>query len=181
MIVGVVGLLGLLLLIMRRETRLAGAILLIQSIITLALFARTQDFGMQHYYLLVPAISLGIAAVVIRLCTPIAHQYWRAISVGLLFTVLLGNSSIVFTPRAVGLSQALGSLAPKVYYYPLIRNDIDVLDALLDHLGQLQVHKGGDIYVLASSTILNGNILQNHCRLTSRRRPFCNRILDTND
>jgi hypothetical protein len=51
----------------------------------------------------------------------------------------------------------------------------------LDRLGELERRQQGYVYVLASSAILNSSILQNRCRLGSRPRSFCDRILNTND
>lgn len=55
------------------------------------------------------------------------------------------------------------------------------LGQLLDRLEQLEVDKPGDVYVLASSEILNSSIVQNYCRLGPRPRAFCARVLNTND
>ncbi len=175
------GLIGLAWLIIRKETRLAGSFLTIQSFIAFVLFARTQDFGVQHYYLLMPGIALGIAVVAINLSVIIAKGYRRATAIGLLFAVLLASSSTVFAPSAASLSGALGGFGPKVKHYPLVRNDIHVLDQLLNRLDELETRQWGNVYVLASSAILNSSILKNRCRLTSRRQSFCDRILSTND
>jgi hypothetical protein len=175
------GLIGLSWLAARKETRVIAAFLLVQSIITFVLFARTQDFGYQHYYLLFPAIALGIAAVIINLSAQITNGLWRTASVGLLFAVLLACLSTVFAPRAASLSNILGDIAPNVRIYPLVRNDFDMLNHLLDRLDELEMQQHGDIYVLASSTVLNSSILQNHCRHGQRPWTFCDSILTTND
>jgi len=175
------GLIGLSWLAARKETRVMATFLLAQSIIAFVLFARTQDFGYQHYYLLFPAIALGVAAVVINLSAQITNGLWRIASIGSLFAVLLASLGTVFAPPAAGLSNILGGVAPKVRIYPLVRNDFDMLNHLLDRMDELEMRQQGDIYVLASSRILNSNILQNHCRYGPRPWTFCDRILTTND
>jgi hypothetical protein len=174
-------LLGLTWLTVRKETRVVGSFLIIQSCIAFMLFGRTQDFSVQHYYLLIPGIGLGIAVVVIGLWAHITNGLWRAASVGLVFTALLASSSTVFFPSTAKVSDIIGNLVPQARYYPLVRNDLDVLEYLLDRLDELELNQPGDIYVLASSEILNSNILLADCQLGLRRRFFCDRILTTND
>jgi hypothetical protein len=175
------GLIGLSWLAARTETRVMAAFLLVQSTIAFVMFARTQDFDSQHYYLLFPAIALGIAALSINLSARITHPFWRIASTGLLLSVLLASLSAVVAPPAASVSNMLGDVAPKVRIYPLVRNDLDMLNHLLDRLDELEMQQQGDIYVLASSDILNSSILQNHCRYGPGRRTFCDRILKTND
>jgi hypothetical protein len=172
---------GLIWLAVRRETRVAGLLLITQSIIIFVMFARTQDFGVHHYLLLFPAVALGVAAVVIGLLAKITDTFWRTASVGLVIAVLLASSGAVFAPQAAVLS-ALGSFVPKERTYPLIRNDIDAVDRLLDRLGDLEQRQPGDIYVVASSYhILNSEIVTNGCTIGPPQRNFCDRILDTNN
>jgi hypothetical protein len=179
------GLLGLAWFIVRRETRRVGIFLAIQPLIIFVLFARIQDFGIQHYYLdfgiqhyylLLPSIALGIAVVVIRLWTQITNGLLRTASIGLLFTGLLLTSSSVFSPGAANISRMLGNLVPKTRNYPLVRNDIDALNHLLDRLGELELEQPGLVYVLASSAILNSDIVQNHCLFGLQRRVFCDQL-----
>ena len=175
------GLVGLAWLTVRKDTQVVGSFLIMQSFIVFGLFAATQDFGVHHYYLLIPSIALGIAVTVIGLWAQITNGLWRAASVGLVFTVLLASSATVFYPRAGSVSNILGSLVPQVRYYPLVRNDLDVLWHLLDRLDELELNQRGDIYVLASSEVLNSHILNVACHFGPRRRFFCDRILRTND
>jgi hypothetical protein len=175
------GLIGLFWLAARRETRAMAIFLLVQSFVAFVLFARTQDFNDHHYYLVFPAIAIGLGAVVIDIATWIRNGFWRAAALGTLFTVLLAGSSAVFIPKAAPISDVLGNLAPRFQWYPLVRNDFDVLDSLLDRLGELESRQQGDIYVVASSVDLNDTILQNYCRLGSRSLSFCDRILASNN
>jgi putative flippase GtrA len=177
----VAGLGGLAWLVVCKETRLVGSFLLIQLFIVFVLFVRTQDFGVQHHYLLIPSIAIGIAAVVIGFWERIANGLWRAASVGLVLTTLLLSSITVFASGAMGIADRFGSLLPSLRFYPLVRNDIDVLENLLAHMEELQLEQPGEVYVLASSRVLNSAILQNTCKLGPRLRFFCERILTTND
>jgi hypothetical protein len=172
---------GLVWLSLRKETRVAGVFLTVQSFIAFVAFARTQDFDPQHYYLLVPSIALAIAVLAISLCAQIGKSVTRAAAIGLLFAALLATFSVVFVPKATALSEVLGRFVPVDRTYPLVRNDIDVLDRLLDRLGELNTQQPGDVYVLASSPILNSDILKNRCRLSPQPRSFCSHILRTHD
>jgi len=175
------GLLGLAWLTVRKDTHAIGVFLFIQSFIIFVLFLRTQDFGPQHYYLLMPGIALGIAVIVVGLWTQITTGWLRVASVGLVFTVLLASFATSFYPVTASVSDIFGRLVPQNRFYPQVRNDLNVLSQLLDRIDELELDQRGDIYLLASSVILNSAILQNACKFDPKRRLFCDRILQTND
>jgi putative flippase GtrA len=174
------GLTGLIWLTLRRQTRVLGVFLITQSLIIFLLFARTQDFGIQHYYLLIPGVVLGIAWLQIGLWMRLKGRPWRALSLGPVFTALILSFSAAFVPQAAGISERLGILVPRASY-PLVRNDIDGIDRLLDRLEGLVREQDGGIYVLASSTVLNSSIVNAACRTGSRQWRFCDRLLSTHD
>lgn len=177
------GLVGLTRLTVQKDTRVVGSFLIMQSFIVFVLFLRTQDFSIQHYYLLIPGIALGIAVMVTGLWTQIRNGLWRATSIGLVFAALLASFATAFYPRAASVSNMLGCLVPRDVSksYPLFRNDLDMFWHLLDRLDELEQDQRGDIYVLASSLILNGDLLDQACRLGPRQWSFCNRFLKTYD
>lgn len=172
---------GLAWLAVRRETRVLGSFLLVQLCTIFALFTRTQDFSLQHIYLLIPGLAVGIAAVVIGLWKRMMNGVWRVASVGLMLTVLLLGSVTAFTPGAVAIADRLRVLLPSDRFYPLVRHDVDMLENLLASVETLELAQPGDIYVLASSNILNSNILYNACKFGPRPRSFCDRILSASD
>ncbi len=175
------GLSGLVWLAVRKDTRVVGSFLIIQLFIVFGLFLRTQDFGMQHYYLLIPCLSLGIAVMITGLWTQISNGLWRLVSVGFVFAMLITNFTTAFIPKASNVSNILGSFVPQARFYPLIRHDLDELGHLLTHLDKLEAKQQGDIYVLASSFTLNSQILDVSCRFGTQQWNFCNHILNTND
>lgn len=170
------GILGLLWLATRKETRSKAILLLVQSLIAFLLFARTQDFAHHHFLLIFPAIALGLGVIVINVATRITRKLWQCVALGTLLAVLLAGSSAVFVPKAAPISDRFGRLVPKVHWYPLVRNDFVALDNLLDRLDGLESQERGDIYVLASSAVLNDDVLRNYCVLRPRPRSFCDRI-----
>jgi hypothetical protein len=175
------GLSGLVWLVTRKDTRVVGSFLITQLFIVFGLFLRTQDFGMQHYYLLMPAIGLGIAVMLIGLWTQINNKLWRLISVGFVFVVLITSFITAFIPKASNVSNILGSFVPQARFYPFIRHDMDELARLLNHLNKLEARQQGDIYMLASSFTLNSEILDVACRFSTQQWDFCDHLLNTND
>jgi len=135
-------LIGLFWLAARRETRVIAVFLFVQSVVAFVLFARTQDFIHRHY-LVFPAIAVGLGVVVIDTASRVTNRFWQAAALGVFFTALLAGSSTVFVPKAASISGVLGSLAPKVQWYPRIRDDFDGLDGLLDPLASWTDGSGG--------------------------------------
>jgi len=176
-----VALAGLAWLIVRKDTRVVGSCLLVQLFTALALFIRTQDFSMQHYYLLIPSIAAGIAVVVVGLWERMLNGLWRVASVGLVLAALSASSVAAFVLGAAGITDYLGSVYPLWRAYPLVRNDIDILENLVARVEALELKQPGSTYVLANSVVLNSGIFQNACRLGPRPRLFCDRILNTHD
>ncbi len=169
---------GLFIMISHARLFALGALLLAQSVLIFLMFARTQDFGEQHYYLLMPAYALGIAALAARLWLIATKPALRIGLVGLLLAVIGLGSLQVLAPKAI--ETTLPGLA-QVRYPPLVRNDFDQLELLLAHLDQLQRRTPGDIYVLSSSTLLNSSIVQNHCRFNEPTWAFCAKVQNTHD
>lgn len=172
---------GLAWLTVRKDTRVVGSLLATQSIMIFALFARTQDFGIHHCYLFFPVVALGIEVIATGCWMLIRNGLIRAGAVGILFSVLIASSAVTFCPNAAGVSNLLDGLTPKVRCYPLVRNDMDALAHLLDRLDQLESTVEGDIYVLASSEVLNSSILHVACQFDPKRWSLYKHILNSND
>jgi hypothetical protein len=166
---------GLMVLASRPRTRHVAAFVIVQVVTIFVLFTHTQDFGVQHYYLLLPALGLGVAALVFGLLDSLWPRLLTGAGVAAIFLALIASSAAVLAPGA----GVIGGLLPKARFYPLVRGDLHAVNRLLDRLEQLP--GAGKIYVLSSSTILNYSTLQVACRTQDRPKAFCDRILRTHD
>ncbi|MBB3175904.1 hypothetical protein [Variovorax sp. Sphag1AA] len=190
------GLVGLVLLWRRQETRTFAIFLLVQPVIIFCLFARTQDFGVQHYYLLTPSVGIGIAALVLWLCAQIRKKIWTSLlALALVFVCTIAGSLLVFLSSRMDKSTAasvlafssttisnasspLGALVTTARFPPMLRNDLAEFDRLLSDVVD---HGKGTVYVVASSTVLNSNMMAVACRTSGRPPESCARLLPTKD
>jgi hypothetical protein len=110
------GLVGLTWLTMRKDTRVVGSFLIMQSFIVFWLFLRTQDFSQQHYYLLIPGIALCIAVMVAGLWAQITNGLWRTVSIGFVFARPCLQVPSLLSIQKLPMSQAsLAALYPMPY------------------------------------------------------------------
>ncbi|NUT01666.1 MAG: hypothetical protein HOP96_11900 [Sphingomonas sp.] len=147
--------------------------LVVQAAISLILFARVQGlFGPQHFYLLVPAAGIGIAAAVIGIWDRARNVAWRAAGIGAILAALVASSVAALSPvRASG-----APLLPRNLYPPLVRPDLAEIDRLLNALQGLRPER---VYVVSSSETLNWDTLQSACR--PKRLELCKHLAVTAD
>jgi hypothetical protein len=172
---------GLLWLIAKPESRGFGVFLLVHACLVFLMFTHTQDFAVQHHYLLAPTLAIGIAVLVIKMTIHITNRTSRAVILGLMFSGLIAGFSTVFFPGAAKITGMAGSLWPKIRTYPFSRDDMTELTGLVAHLEKLEEEEAGSIYVIASSDILNSSILQSACQADTTPRKFCACIGNTHD
>ena len=91
--------------------------------------------------------------------------------------MLLINFSVVFIPPASSFSQKIAFLLPGERHYPFFRPDIDLINKLLDSLESALQSANDNVYVIASSPILNEEILENACSFGNHPQDLCTRIL----
>jgi hypothetical protein len=160
-------LLGLVALFKDRNTRLVGLGILVQLVVTFVLFARTQDFDLHHYYLLVPAIAILITAAFLVLARA-RGPLTRGIQVALACLMFFGLTTTL-TPLGDALPMGLSLLVPDATrntvlsagLSPLVRNDMDSLHELGGMLqALLQTDKTATIYVAASSPTFSDDVVR---------------------
>jgi hypothetical protein len=166
--------------ILNKKTRRLSLFLLIQMISIILLFTRVQDFNSHHYYLIIPVIVIFISLSVITFL-----HYLKSIPVKLSFLaiyllVFIVQFSVVFVPKASDYFAKITPLFPKSTHYPLVRNDLQKIDELLDVLKELL--KGeSTVYVLSSSMIFNSDIVKNACLSSYHAGNLCEQILESSD
>jgi hypothetical protein len=183
--------LGIALSAMDKKRRAIAYFLCIQFAIAFVLFARTQDFvisprgqyvGVQHFYW-----ALATLALFLVFCAQDLFL-WAKSRVGKIAVLLffvgasLANFSVTFLPRADGLLKPMKFALPTAREYPIVRTDLDQVQALLDTLSEISKDPRSTIYILASSFSLNSSIVQEGCFLLQRpHRELSRKIASTND
>lgn len=152
-------------------TRRLGVLLIIQALLAITLFTRVQTLlGVQHYYLLVPAAGVGIAAAIAALSRSRINVGWRASGVTAILAVIALSSATVFSSSHLTAKP----LMPHARYAPQFRDDLSEMQRLMATLAAM---KADHIYVAASSQILNWSMLKTGCR--DMQPDLCSRIEET--
>ncbi len=150
-------------------------ILLFQSLVSMALFARVQFFDRHHHYLFLPAILFFLAAFAMFLFSKLSNSKQKAI----LSFFGLAFLSTNFATAFLNFQAKPNFLFGKARHLPLNRTDLPEIQNLLNFLQNLPT---GQIYVLSSSMDFNSDILKNACELKSNRRfSVCKNVLQTYD
>lgn len=119
-------------------------------VFTVVLFYRVQNMGLQHRYLLCIPIYILIVISILAACKYNKKIYYICIMVlifNMTYSYMGGNNHI--------LSKVFTSYTNK----PLIRNDISELKRMSIFLEELYEKYGYKSYILASSNILNSDIM----------------------
>lgn len=141
---------GFIVLFLSPKLRLPSIFLAFHLIISLLLFLQTQGLGTHHLYLITPTLLIfsGIfwIQVIQRSRAPIA---WCTGAIIGLFCVTV----LTFSPAFASQKNMLGPVLPTAYY-PITRNDIEVMQQLYSTLTLLSRSADDTIYVLSSNELL---------------------------
>jgi hypothetical protein len=166
--------LGIVLSGMDEKRRLIVYFLCVQFAITFVLFTRTQDFvissrgqyvGVHHFYWALATLALFLVFCVQDLFLWIPSRVGRAAFLLVIVAGSLANFTATFLPRADEFLKALDFALPTVREYPMVRTDLDQVQALLDALNEISKGSESTIYILSSSFSLNSSIAQQGCFL----------------
>jgi hypothetical protein len=132
----------------RAPGRVAGLVVVGAAVVSFFVVGRIQSFSPNHYYLLTPAVLIGLAAAVAGSCRRAPH--WTMAGTGAL---------VLYAALFVGAYHpvTIGGLAPRATA-PAQRSDTSELVRLYDDLATRQVGKHS-IYVLVCSDRLNKSVL----------------------
>lgn len=151
-------LVGFLIGLLKKGTRFISLSLGLSFIITQILFFRIQNMGPHHKYLLYTQLILLTLIAVGVIYNYILQKYIRRVIVTVLTVLFITN--FMYTFRFIPQSH-LGSLLYSVEsYQPKIRTDIPQLQLLANDLNNMASENNAKIYVLASSTLINDDILR---------------------
>ena len=157
-------LLGASLTIFDQKRRRYSSFLFLHLFLTFLLFSRTQNFGPQHFYLLIPtvAIFMSLAAIKIVGLSPRRYQILFFVPFVIVYFV---NFSCIMIPKAYAYFERFSSPFSKARHFPLVRGDLRAINDLLITLDHLIQSKNDLIYVLSSSYTLTEDILINESRM----------------
>lgn len=159
---------------MQSRTQALSLFLLFHVIGVVFFFSRVQNFSPQHYYLIIPSMILAISVFMVTMAGALRTSAAKAVFFALYLAVLAAQFWIVFGKPAYIDGMAQWVSADR--HPPLQRHDLNEMHRLLDALKE-RVRVGEDIvYVVASSVIINDDILRNACRSFGYERNFCGSI-----
>jgi len=169
---------GLLFGLVRASSRSFFVFLLVQFAVIVFMFTRVQDMSAHHYNLLIPTIALAVSSLLVGVAVRFRAGWPRRGVVATYFAVLAVQFALVFVPAA---AHHLAWAAPFLAQYrhaPLARNDLGAMAELLAGLNARLAGNDRKVYVLASSTVINDDILRNACVQFEYPESACRRILD---
>lgn len=156
-----VGLVGILCVVAKRKS---GYIPLLSILVVeTVLFWQTQDMGVQHYMILnVPAFTVCMMVFDADTDTVIQEKQTLFARVNYVLVILciatVGTNFVKAFANDIS-NKGCGTIYAQ-RYYPLQRNDIDVIGSMVNRLNELTSETDDYIYVAASGSILNCDILR---------------------
>lgn len=134
----------------------------IQLIIVYLSFTKTQDFSVHHYYLLLPMIIIIICLLFAYIFIHINNNILRFFFIFTMILLFIVNFGFVFSPSFDKKLPYIRSIFSNYRHYPIKRNDVNVVRKIYNTLANTIIKSNDNrIYVLASSSIFNDDILRN--------------------
>ena len=170
------GLAGLGMLVADRKTRRMGLMLAAMAILSYVQFRRVQGAGHHHHLLWSSLLTAATALAATSLAFRLRRDLAWALVTGLVLAGSLQWAAAV-VPAATGLRFLVYDSSAEL---PLVRRDLAELGRLVGTIDRVAAEMGGrpGIYCLASSAVLNSNIL--YAYPPSLQRPFQSALLVRN-
>ena len=148
---------GFVVMLLKKKMRVMAIFLAAQSVIIFVLFTRIQAFGVQHLYLFAPAVLIFAAAGAVFGVGGIKRKSARLCAHAAVMGLLLFNFIYVYTP--------MGSFAMPVFSDirrpPRVMAGYSTIREITSYLNTATDGKNELVYVLASSDVINDEILVN--------------------
>ncbi len=139
-------------------TRPLARLLLVQTVLVVVLFGRTQGFAAHHEYLLVPQLAVFGAVAAATLAG--AATAGRVVAAVLVLLLAL-DFAVQLAPGVQGALGPAASAFGRLAYPPVVRSDLDEVARLVRTVDVLTRDDHVRVYVLSSSTVLNEEVLAN--------------------
>jgi hypothetical protein len=162
----------------RRASRDVFVLLLVQFVAIVVLLTRVLDFDLHHYSLLIPFIVIAIAGLVSDLAGHAKARPGGPVIVTIYILVLAGQFALVFIPAVAPYLSAVPFLT-RYRQAPLQRGDLAELKQLVSAVAADLEGNDATAYVVASSPLLNDDLLRNACRQFGHPDATCDRIART--
>ena len=156
-----VGLVGIFCVVAKRKSGYLP--LLSMLVVEIVLFWQTQDMGVQHYMILnVPTFATCMMVFDADTDTVIQEKQSLLTHVNYVLAILciatVGTNFVKAFANDIS-NEGCGTIYAQ-RYYPLQRNDIDVIGSMVNRLNELTSETDDYVYVAASGSILNCDILR---------------------
>lgn len=165
--------------LINKKTRGFAMFVLVQSVIIFVMFARTQDFDTHHRYLLLPPVLFFSSLFLNHIFCKMKN--FKILTLGCLAVLFALNYFIAFGPHEKFDKKPYPSVFTNIRHRPLVRNDFKEIERMLVTLKELLTGPEDRVYVLASSDILNSNMLHSAWMFFGRYKDICQKILPTHN
>lgn len=147
-------------------------------LVTILFFSKIQDLSTQHYYLFIPSLiifagifNFFISKKLLTICQKGAYLI-------ILFILSLLSCFLRFDKESKFSKPFFGLIFGGARYYQMVRNDLSQINDLVSTIKNLLLDQNDNLYVLASSSILNDDIIRQACYQTEGfRAPICEWIM----
>ena len=171
--------LGAIFSIANKKTRAVTILMLVQWLIIVLLFSRTQDFASHHLYMLLPTTLLFSSLFISRLMLKTGGL--KLVVVCAITVLFVLNCLAVFSSKTLWYTKLYPGIFSSIRHPPLVRFDINEIERMLSILTGLLTNPNDRAYVLASSNILNSSILGSAYLSVNRYQDIATKVLTTRD
>jgi hypothetical protein len=151
---------GVLLSFYFRKTRKLASFLIIQWVAIFLMFTHVHSFLPHHYYLLQPAMLIFIALFIATVLLKVKSGTLKTVICSVYIAVSVIAFTSAFFPVTAEYTKPVKAWFPTQRYYPLVRNDMAEIKRLLNVLERILANPNDRLYVLASSSVLNSEMIK---------------------
>jgi hypothetical protein len=151
---------GLVISIWTKQIRHFAVFLTLQTIVTVIAFTRVQSFDEHQYLLMCPPFLIFTAVFLDRTVYFLRNPLPRLVFIVLYLVFIVSMFAHSLVPNFT-VPGRIAFLYPPEQYKPLVRDDLEEVNRLLEYIEKLSADKPGSaFYLLSSSALWNSSILR---------------------